>query len=213
MSSHRHLASLSLLVLSAALASSACTSPSPDDQDISVDDVADGDFAEGDEELGETQDELVYACSNVSNANWNDSWETLETQILAEINKLRAAGTTCGGVAKPKVPALTLNTALRCAARSHSKDMAEKNFFSHTGSDGTSAGTRFTQAGYTNWTAAGENIAAGNSTAVNIVNQWKNSTGHCNGMMSAAYVHFAVGYYSKSTAAYKHYQTLALGKK
>jgi hypothetical protein len=100
----QHLASLSILALSAVFGSSACTVVSSDEQDLSADDVA-----EGDEDIGEAQDALVYSCTNVSNANWPDAWETLETQVLAEVNKLRASGTTCSSGAKPKVPALTLN--------------------------------------------------------------------------------------------------------
>lgn len=211
-----HLASLSLLALSAVFGSAACTGMSSDEEEFSADDFAEADIAEGDvaedeENIGEAQDALVYSCTNVSNANWTDAWETLETQVLAEVNKLRASGTTCGGVVKPKVPALTLNTALRCAARSHSKDMNEKNFFSHTSSDGTAFSTRFTQAGYA-WSAAGENIAGGSSTAAGIVTGWKNSTGHCNGMMNPTYTNFAAGYHYKSTSTYKHKTTLALGK-
>ena len=89
-------------------------------------------------------------CDPVTNAIWNDSWETLETQVIAEMNKRRLAGATCGGVAKAKVAAVTLNTKLRCAARKHSKDMKVNNFFSHTGSNGSTPWARIKAAGVQN---------------------------------------------------------------
>ena len=58
---------------------------------------------------------------------------------------------------------------MEAAALGPSMDMANSNFFSHTGSNGQSVGTRATQAGYT-WSTVGENIAAGLSfTAVSAV--------------------------------------------
>ena len=58
------------------------------------------------------------------------------------------------------LPPLAANAALAAAATAHSNDMANKNFFSHTGSDGSNPGQRISRAGY-NWYTYGENIAAG----------------------------------------------------
>lgn len=202
-----HLTSLSILALSAVFGSSACTVASSDEQDLPAEAVA-----EGDENIGEAQDALVYTCASVGNTYWLDASEAFESTVRTEINKLRASGTTCNGVFKSKVPALTLNTALQCAARVHSKDMGEKNLFSHTGSDGTQPWNRYTQAGYT-WSAAAENITP-SSTALAAVTSWKNSTsGHCEAMMSASYTNFGAGYYYKSTASSGgHRTTLTLAK-
>jgi len=149
------------------------------------------------------------ACSD---AGWNASWATLEGQALTLINQKRAAGATCGGVSKPPVPALTLSTQLRCAARNHSKDMSVNNFFSHTGSNGSAFSQRITAAGYV-WTAAAENIGAGYATAAAAVAGWMASTGHCNNIMSATYKDVGVGYAYKSTATYQHYWTTDFAKK
>ena len=142
---------------------------------------------------------------------WNSSWVTFENQVLTLVNQKRAAGAKCGGVTKPKVAALTSNAALRCAARFHSKDMGTKNFFSHTGSNGSNFVTRIGNAGYT-WTSAGENIAAGQTTPTAVVNGWMASTGHCNNIMNGNYKHLGVGYYYAGTATYKHYWTQDFGK-
>ena len=148
-------------------------------------------------------------CDNVTNAIWTDSWETLETQVIAEINKRRLAGATCGGVAKAKVAAVTANAKLRCAARKHSKDMKVNNFFSHTGSNGSTPWARIKAAGYV-YTNAAENIAAGQATAAAVVTAWMNSTGHCNNIMNGVLREVGVGYYPGGT--YGHYWTQDFGK-
>ena len=110
---------------------------------------------------GEEPAELVAWCEDV--VSWNQTWSEYEAQVLVLVNQKRAAGATCGGVAYPPVPALTLDERLRCAARKHSKDMSVNGFFSHTGSDGSTPWARMNSAGYT-YTRAAENIAAGCST-------------------------------------------------
>lgn len=55
------------------------------------------------------------------------------------------------------VPPLSLNPQLIAAARRHSRDMFENEFQGHVGSDGSMAGARLQDAGYT-WTAVGENV-------------------------------------------------------
>ncbi|WNG57221.1 CAP domain-containing protein [Archangium gephyra] len=148
-------------------------------------------------------------CDDVS--TWNKDWTAFEDQVLTLVNQKRAAGATCGGEAKPAVPALTLDTRLRCAARKHSKDMATNNFFSHTGSNGSTPTQRMTSAGYT-WRAAAENIAAGQNTPSTVVDSWMKSTGHCNNIMGASYKHLGVGYYHRSSGStYASYWTQNFG--
>lgn len=148
-------------------------------------------------------------CDDVDDALWNVNWRTLETQVITEVNKRRAAGATCGGVVKPPAAALTLNTKLRCAARKHSKDMVVNNFFSHTGSNGWTPWQRIQAAGYV-YTNAAENIAAGQTTALAVVNGWMASTGHCNNIMNGVLKEIGVAYYPGGT--YGHYWTQDFGK-
>ena len=80
-------------------------------------------------------------------------------------NQRRAAGATCGQYGKfAPAGTLKMNPALRCAGRKHDKDMIAKDFFSHTGSNGSTPWDRIKSAGYGNYTTAGENIAAGQTT-------------------------------------------------
>src|SRR5262245_39050678 len=53
--------------------------------------------------------------------DWPATATSLEAQIVTIVNQRRAAGATCGGVAKPPVAPLTADPALRCAARKHTK--------------------------------------------------------------------------------------------
>jgi uncharacterized protein YkwD len=150
---------------------------------------------------------LAY-CDDV--VTWSTAWRDFENQVLTLVNQRRAAGATCGGVYRAPVPALTLDTRLRCSARKHSRDMAVNNFFSHTGSNGWTPWQRITAAGYA-YRAASENIAAGQTTPSGVVNSWMTSSGHCNNIMSSSVRHLGVGYYFRSGSPYGHYWTQNFG--
>ncbi len=137
--------------------------------------------------------------------------ETLRAQILVEINKARAVARVCGTKSYAAAPALKRNTKLDTAAQAHSVDMATKNYFSHTSLDGRSPFDRMSAAGYA-FSAAAENIAAGNATAAATVQQWIKSSGHCANLMSATYVDTGIGYGYNDKATYKHYWTQNFGK-
>jgi uncharacterized protein YkwD len=91
--------------------------------------------------------------------------------------------------------------------------MASNNFFSHTGSNGSSVGNRATSAGYS-WTAIGENIAAGTSySAVGAVIQgWIDSPGHCVNLMRSSYKELGAAKVSNASSSYKVYWTQVFGK-
>lgn len=92
------------------------------------------------------------------------------------------------------LPALTLNNKLSAAAQTHSQNMAVQDFFSHTGKDGSTPSNRISAAGY-NWSTAAENIAAGYSTANDVVQGWINSPGHRANLLNANLKDIGVGYY------------------
>ncbi|MCA9690578.1 MAG: CAP domain-containing protein [Myxococcales bacterium] len=121
-------------------------------------------------------------------------WQ-LEEQMVPLVNERRAQGANCGSKGSfGPAPPLTVHPALRCAARKHSKDMADNNFFDHTNLMGESPGDRIDQTGY-NWSTYGENIAAGNATAAATLNQWMGSDGHCANIMNPSFEHIGVGYH------------------
>ena len=93
--------------------------------------------------------------------------------VLASVNAARAkAG--CGP--------LRLNGKLTAAAKSHSRAMAEQNFFGHAGKDGSRFSSRIKRQGYRYGTAA-ENIAAGQKSAGQVVKSWLGSSGHRRNML------------------------------
>ncbi len=88
--------------------------------------------------------------------------------VLAQVNAVRAkAG--CGP--------LKLHPALTAAARTHARNMAEQNFFGHTGKDGRGFASRIRSQGY-KYGLAAENIAAGQPTVERAVQAWLKSPGH-----------------------------------
>jgi uncharacterized protein YkwD len=149
--------------------------------------------------------------ADTGTTGWPAAYATLEQQVLEETNKRRAAGANCGtkGSFGP-APALVMQSQLQAAARKHSKDMAENNYFSHTNLAGQSPFDRMRAEGYTG-TTMGENIAAGNATALQTVTQWMNSDGHCAKIMNRSFTQLGVGYWYNASSRYRHYWTQNFG--
>jgi uncharacterized protein YkwD len=90
-----------------------------------------------------------------------------------------------GARAKAGCPALVMNGKLTAAAKGHAKAMAEQNFFGHTGKDGSRFSSRIKRQGYS-YRAAAENIAAGQSSASEVVKSWLGSSGHRRNILNCA---------------------------
>ena len=84
--------------------------------------------------------------------------------------------------------------------------MGDYNFFSHTGSDGLTVGDRVVNGGY-DWSAVGENIAAGQQTIDIVMAAWLDSPGHCANIMDSAYTEFGAASYSVNGSDYPIYWT------
>ena len=134
-----------------------------------------------------------------------------QAELLERINALRAAGAVCGSRIYSPSPALNWNNMLQVAASGHASDMAKKNFFSHTGSDGSSFDQRIAPTGY-RLAAGGENIAAGQTSVQAVISTWINSPGHCQNLMSSSYRDVGVACARSDAAAYSHYWTMDLGR-
>ena len=134
-----------------------------------------------------------------------------QADVVAAINGVRAAGAVCGGVAYPAVGALARNGQLESAAAVHSTDMAVNNFFAHTSpTTGKSLRERIPEAGYS-YSKAGENIAAGQTSAAQVVADWVASPTHCTNMMTPAFRDIGASCKSNSASTYQHYWTLEMG--
>lgn len=132
-------------------------------------------------------------CSSV--ADWDPQWAEFEETLLELTNQARSAGANCGQYGNfPPAPPLTMDPALRCAARIHSEDMAVRDFFAHVNPSGEDPFDRMQMAGYTFFTA-GENIAGGSGTPAGAMDQWMGSDGHCKNIMNPDFKHFGGGFY------------------
>lgn len=173
------------------------------------------------ETLGELPTALSEALAQISQATLTEApmavvagsgcgLANFQAELMQRINAYRASGASCGSYGSfAPTTALTWSDPLQGAAARHSKDMATKNFFSHTGSDGSNAGTRITQAGYS-WSTWGENIGAGYGTVQAMVDGWMASPGHCANLMRPAFKHVGVACVSNNTSTYKKYWTMDL---
>ncbi|MBM9459684.1 CAP domain-containing protein [Nocardioides sp. zg-536] len=110
---------------------------------------------------------------------------TTERQVLTLANRERAAA-GCGP--------LVMEARLRAAARGHSADMAARNYFSHDSLDGRTFADRIEAAGYRSWQLLGENIAAGQRSATEVMRDWMNSPGHRRNILNCSFTEIGVGH-------------------
>jgi uncharacterized protein YkwD len=87
--------------------------------------------------------------------------------------------------------------------------MVARNYFSHTTPDGVTPWDRARAAG--DHQPAAENIAAGNASAKDTMNQWMNSTGHRANILNCSYKSMGVGRATGGT--YGYYWTQMFGYK
>ena len=107
--------------------------------------------------------------------------------------------------AKQGLSALTLDQNLSAVATAHSKDMAQRNFFSHTNPDGQSPFDRMKANGISYKTAA-ENIAVGQSSPEQVVSSWMNSQGHRKNILNGNFNKMGIGLY-ETQSGYRYYWT------
>ncbi|WP_161524691.1 CAP domain-containing protein [Alteribacter lacisalsi] len=91
------------------------------------------------------------------------------------------------------MPALDTNVDLCYVARRKSQDMNENNYFSHTSPTYGSPFDMMRDYGI-QYTAAGENIAQGQPTPEQVVQQWMESPSHRENILSGNYSQIGVGY-------------------
>ena len=162
---------------------------------------------------------LLSACgggsSSSSNAETDSSDDDFalgcnitqdEQEMLNQVNQARVSSRACGDDQMPAVAELSWSCELRNAAQVHSSDMADNNFFSHTGSDGLSVSDRVTASGYS-WSSVGENIAAGQVTITQVMTGWLGSPGHCRNIMSSRSTEFGSALVTTADSDYSTYWT------
>lgn len=90
--------------------------------------------------------------------------------------------------------------------------MADNDLEDHTGSDGSTADQRITEAGY-EWGAWGEIIGWGfGGDTSSMVDWWMNSPNHRPSILSSVFADFGVGYAINADSEWGHYWTVNFGK-
>ncbi len=99
---------------------------------------------------------------------------------------------------------LQQNERLAQVARNYSRQMAEKNFFSHTGSEGTTSAERVEAAGIIYW-VVGENLFKGtniNQPVKVAVDGWLDSPGHRENILRPFFTETGVGVWRVNNTYY-----------
>jgi uncharacterized protein YkwD len=127
----------------------------------------------------EAAESCVFQSTKVTAQNQDD----VEVSLLCLTNLHRV---------RNGLTPLPLDTRLGAAARSHSADMHARGFFDHFNPEGVGPSGRAAAYGYP--FGAGENIATNTQgTALSLITQWKNSTGHNANMLATNYLAIGVG--------------------
>lgn len=113
-------------------------------------------------------------------------------KVIELVNKERAAVGASALVSDPK---------LNEVAALRAKEIAES--FSHTRPDGSSCFTAFNEAGIVN-VHMGENIAAGQRSASEVMKDWMNSQGHKENILDPEFTRIGVGFF-KASGGYGYY--------
>ena len=203
--------------------SSSSTTESTSDEGIentstsSSDDIStDVDESNNESTTNETSvdDSATTTDTDTDTSNVDYSLMTCEdnlSEVLALINQLRVESQTCGDTSYPAVAEVTWSSTLTLAASEHSNNMANYNFFDHTGLDGSTVGTRVTAQGYT-WSRVSENIAGDQISAQEVVDGWMSSEGHCINIMNSDVTEMGLACQVNSDSDYQRYWTQVFAK-
>ena len=124
----------------------------------------------------------INVGSAIETLDETEAWQ-MNVQVLALCNEQRANN----GLEALK----TRQDLWEQVAQVRAEELTE--VFSHTRPNGTRCFTAYDEAGI-EYGSAGENIAAGHSGAVSVVDAWMNSSGHRANILKTSYTYLATGY-------------------
>ena len=134
---------------------------------------------------------LIYPGQKINIPSIDDV-KALEQQVIKLVNQQRA---------NYGLPALKGNWEVSRVARYKSQDMINKGYFSHTSPTYGSPFKMMESFGI-KFSAAGENIAYGQRTPQDVMNDWMNSPGHRANILSPSYNQIGVGVAKKANGTY-----------
>jgi uncharacterized protein YkwD len=118
---------------------------------------------------------------------------SVAARVLALTNEARSQPRVCGTRRFEAGAPLKPSPLLDRAAAMHAEDMARHGYLEHQGRDGSSPADRVTRAGY-RWRSVGENIASGQTTPEQAVQEWIRSPDHCATLMSPDFTEMGLAY-------------------
>jgi len=151
-------------------------------------------------------DNATYNLGSTPQTVIDQCMSDADKDMLTQVNEAKSRARNCGSVNYPATTALSWHCTLEDVAYEHNRDMGDHNFFSHTGSDGLGSADRVTNAGY-DWSAVGENIAAGQQTNDAVMSAWLDSPGHCANIMHSSYTEIGAASYSVDGSDFPIYWT------
>lgn len=126
----------------------------------------------------------AYNNANSAAGEMNESADTdRENNLLQQINQVRS---------RKNLQPLAVDSRLSEAAYLHSLDMAQNDFFSHQGSDGSNAAQRIEQQGY-DWRFVAENLSCGLAEPALVLQEWMNSPEHRKNILHPQAEHIGIG--------------------
>jgi len=136
--------------------------------------------------------QTTSSANNSNNGTSSTSFKEFQKKVIELVNNERAnAG----------LSALSENSDLNNVATIKSEDMVKSNYFSHTSPTYGSPFQMLTQFNIS-YTAAGENIAYGQSTPEEVMNGWMNSPGHKANILNLNFTQIGVGVAQKANGQY-----------
>lgn len=133
------------------------------------------------------------SSTDTNNNNTNVDISAWGNRVLEIINEERA---------KEGLGPLVMDSGLVNVATIRANEIIQT--FSHTRPNGSSCFTAYDECGVS-YSAAGENIAAGQSSPEAVMTAWMNSPGHRANIMSASFGRVGVGVVSSSSGIYGYY--------
>lgn len=134
---------------------------------------------------GTTTSESGTGDSDAKKSEATQAEMTQAEAVLKLVNQERA---------KAGVEPLKLSEKLTSIANTKAKDMADKGYFSHNSPTYGSPFDMLKQFGVS-YSYAGENIAAGQKSAEEVMNSWMNSSGHKANILNKNYTEIGVGFF------------------
>ncbi|MEA5058166.1 MAG: CAP domain-containing protein [Anaerotignum propionicum] len=130
------------------------------------------------------------SSNNGSGNNGSGNNSSTDTTATVSVNAQKVVDLVNAERAKAGLGALTIDTKVTAAAQVRAKEV--QTSFSHTRPDGRSCFTALDEAN-ASYRGAGENIALGQKTPEQVMNDWMNSEGHRANIMNPNFKYIGVG--------------------